>query len=40
MLSAFLIPKERKVSRDELKQLMQEIAIPVINNIKTNGEWK
>lgn len=32
--------QERKVSRDELKQLMQEIAIPVINNIKTNGEWK
>lgn len=32
--------QERKVSQDELKQLMQEIAIPVINNIKTNGEWK
>ena len=31
---------ERKVSQDELKQLMQEIAIPVINNIKTNGEWE
>ena len=32
--------QERKVSQDELKQLMQEIAIPVINNIKTNGEWE
>lgn len=32
--------QERKVSQDKLKQLMQEIAIPVINNIKTNGEWK
>lgn len=32
--------QERKVLQDELKQLMQEIAIPVINNIKTNGEWK
>lgn len=32
--------EERKVSQDELKQLMQEIAIPVINNIKTNGEWE
>ena len=32
--------QERKVSQDKLKQLMQEIAIPVINNIKTNGEWE
>lgn len=32
--------QERKASQDELKQLMQEIAIPVINNIKTNGEWE
>lgn len=32
--------QERKASQEELKQLMQEIAIPVINKIKTNGEWK
>ncbi len=32
--------QERKVSHDELKQLMQEIAMPIINKIKTNGEWK
>lgn len=32
--------QERKASQDELKELMQEIAIPLINKIKTNGEWE
>lgn len=32
--------QERKATQDELKQVMQDIAIPIINRIRTNGEWE
>lgn len=36
----FVEAQERKATQDELKQVMQDIAIPIINKIKTNGEWE